>query len=247
MITIFSCSSGDSVVSLCIAVWEVGIWILLPPGLPLSDSCAEIKPWVLQGRNLARSPVTALAGGGCVCPGLAWRGSCSIPPWQNGEYRKGLWARKKARLFFFQIRLFFFLNTMCLPIANYKRRHKSQSSLPSAKLIIFCSPRNAFIEHPAGERAFGTSGGAGVWGLEPGTPSLPTLGFLPSLTAPLLHLSGTSLGWGVSILSFVKCIMNWISLGCLQRQQTACWNIYTGPQAPQNKGSSLSFRGSQLD
>lgn len=131
-------SFSDSVVSLCIAVWEVWIWIPLPSGLPLLDSCAEIKPQVLQGRNLLCSPrMPRLLGEAVWARGLPGGGLCRKPPWQNGEYLRGLQeelsARKKGRALF-QIQLFFpffsFLNIMCLPIANYKRRHRVRPAYP---------------------------------------------------------------------------------------------------------------------
>lgn len=138
-----------------------------------------------------------LAGGGCVGPGLAWRGLCSIPAWQNGEdlgaFRRGSVQGKKAEFYFkvtFSILYYFFFNTMGLPTTN--RGIKSLISPPSLKLMIFYSPVNAFIECPAEVTAFRISKGARDQGLAPETASVPTLSFILSLAAPLLPLTRQS-------------------------------------------------------
>lgn len=74
IIAIFVSSFNDSVVSPCIAMWEVRIWICFPRRLPLAYSCTEIKPQVLQGRNPLH-PQGAVQGCGWPGGGLSWVGS----------------------------------------------------------------------------------------------------------------------------------------------------------------------------
>lgn len=98
---IFLSSFGDSVVSLRIAVWEAGISIRLPPGLPLWDSCAKKKPWVVQGRNFLCGPrMPHLLGEAVWAQGLPGGGLCSTPTWQNGEDLRAF--RKEKREFWFK-------------------------------------------------------------------------------------------------------------------------------------------------
>lgn len=95
-------SFGDSVVSLRIVVWEAGIWILLPPGLPLWDSCAKIKLRVVQGRNFLCGPrMPHLLGEAVWALGLPGRGCAQYLPGEWGGFRglqEGLSARKKGRV-----------------------------------------------------------------------------------------------------------------------------------------------------
>lgn len=139
IIKIFVSSFGDSVVSLCSAVWEVWIWILLPPGLPLSDSCAKIKPWVLQGRNLSCSPrMPGLLGEAAWARGFPGGGLCWMPPWQNSEYLKGLQeglsASKKDRVLF-PSQLFFFLYFSKYMFTSCQLQTGAQRALPAYPLL----------------------------------------------------------------------------------------------------------------
>lgn len=111
IITIFLSSFGDSVVSLRIVVWEAGIWILLPPGLPLWDSCAKIKLQVVQGRNFLCGPrmlhllgeavrAQGLPGGGCAqyLPG-EWGGFRSLQEGPVQGKKAEFWSKVTFSLF----------------------------------------------------------------------------------------------------------------------------------------------------
>lgn len=250
IIMIFLSSFGDSVVSLRIAVWEAGISIRLPPGLPLWDSCAKIKPRVVQGRNFLCGPrMPHLLGEAVWAQGLPGGGCAQHLPGRMGRIQgpSGR-AQCKEKRQSSDSKLFcpFLLNTVGLPTTNGDIESLTVHPLLSWwyfilqwMLLLSALLRWGYLASPKVPemkdqqlKQLPYPHSASSWVLQPRSPA-PSISWKPHQAE-------------LSVLLFVKGIRSWTLLCCLQSWQTPTWDTHTQDQGWITHLSKMWTEGTDL-